>query len=30
MSAVKSVNEEIKINPLIEIEINEMIKEITE
>lgn len=30
MSAVKSVNEEIKTNPLIEIEINEMIKEITE
>lgn len=30
MSAVKSVTEEIKINPLIEIEINEMIKEITE
>jgi len=30
MSAVKSINEEIKINPLIEIEINEMIKEITE
>ena len=30
MSAVKSVTEEIKTNPLIEIEINEMIKEITE
>ncbi len=30
MSAVKSVEGEIKTNPLIEIEINEMIKEITE